>query len=143
MSVTSEELVQKIIDDDPRYHPNAYFFLLKALNVTIWEKKQDVDEKLDETEIRHVSGQQLLEGIRILALKEFGYLARAVFNCWGIVETYCWGEIVYNMISKKLLTKSDKDNRLDFKDVFDFEDALDKAFFSEEYYKISDDTVLI
>lgn len=143
MDYTIGELVQQILEDDPRFHPNAYLFLLQALNHSSKNNMKNIEEEPDNPEIRHISGPQLLESIRVLALLEFGYLARAVFNSWGIVETYSWGEIVYNMISKKLLTKSDKDNRQDFKNVFDLENGLDRAFFKEEFYKTPDDTMLI
>ena len=141
MDYTIDELVQQILEDDTRFHPNAYLFLLQALNHASKNKVKNIEEEPDNPEKKHISGQQLLESIRVLALLEFGYLARAVFNSWGIAETYSWGEIVYNMISKKLLTKSDKDNRQDFKDVFDLEKGLDNAFFKEEYFKTTEDTI--
>ena len=39
---------------------------------------------------------------------------------WGISKTQDFGEIVYNMIEKKLLSKSDEDYLADFNSVYDF-----------------------
>src|SRR5437867_11480856 len=57
-----------------RYRANAYRFTLDAVHFTV--------QSLGE--IRHVSGEELLEGIRRLALTRFGPLAKTVFEQWGI-----------------------------------------------------------
>ena len=65
----STELLQKIdaiLKKDARYKPEAYLFVLAALHVTV--------SALPEP--RHVTGQELLAGIRLHALDQFGPLTR-------------------------------------------------------------------
>jgi uncharacterized repeat protein (TIGR04138 family) len=72
----------------------------------------------------HVSGAELLEGIRDLALREFGLMSRTVFHLWGIERTDDFGEIVFNLVEAKLMSKTDKDSRGDFQGLFDLDQAL-------------------
>ena len=133
------EKINQIIAEDPRYNANAYYFLLKCLNYSFDKfKKVFIDSEKAEKS-KHISGEQLLQGIGEIALLDFGYMTQAVFNCWGITKTQDWGEIVYNMILRNLLSESDTDCKVDFKDVYDFVDAFDKAFFKQEYYKLPDE----
>ena len=76
----------------------------------------------------HVSGQELLEGIRDYALELFGPMARTVLEYWGIKNTRDFGEIVFNMIDAGLLGKAEQDSREDFENVYDFKAVFDKGF---------------
>jgi uncharacterized repeat protein (TIGR04138 family) len=72
----------------------------------------------------HVSGKELLEGIREFALQQYGPMTKTLLNHWGITKTADFGNIVFNMIENKLLSKTESDSIEDFKDVFDFEVAF-------------------
>ncbi len=74
---------------------------------------------------RHVTGQQLCEGIREYAISQFGLMSKVVLNSWGIQTTSDFGEIVYNLIRVGVLKKSSRDRRSHFNDVYDFEEAFD------------------
>jgi uncharacterized repeat protein (TIGR04138 family) len=78
--------------------------------------------------MRHVSGQELLAGIREYALGQFGPMTKMILEEWGIRSCHDFGEIVFNMVEVGLLAKTDKDTREDFKDGYDFEDAFRKPF---------------
>ena len=78
---------------DPRFPRDAYLFVREALDHT--QKTVGKDER---GRLRHVTGQQLLEGIREHALHQFGPMARTVFEEWGIRACKEFGEIVLNMI---------------------------------------------
>ncbi len=67
---------------DPRYQREAYIFLRDALDFTTKQQK-----KVKGTTVRHVSGPELLEGVRQYALKEFGPMVVTVFDNWGIHST--------------------------------------------------------
>ena len=69
--------IRSILEDDPRYSRAAYFFLFEALEHTLKLREQD----------GHVSVENLLEGIRLLAIARFGLLAKTVFNDWGVHAT--------------------------------------------------------
>ncbi len=77
---------------------------------------------------RHVSGRELCEGARLLALAHYGMLAMAVLDQWGIRSTSDLGEIVYNLIASGDLEQAATDSRADFDHVYDFETALRRDF---------------
>lgn len=91
---------------------------------------QGLDEESDsDTEPKHhISGQDLCRAARDYAIDQYGYLAKMVLDSIGIRKTDDIGEIVYNLISIRLMRKTPSDKREDFDNVFDFETA-----FKEEY----------
>jgi uncharacterized repeat protein (TIGR04138 family) len=116
--------LEEIIRRDPRYPLEAYEFVRAALKHTERMLGQDpLANELAQAEF-HVSGQQLLEGIRDLALREFGMLARTVFRMWGVQRTGDFGQIVFNLIEIGLMSKTDQDDLRDFEDVYDLDEAL-------------------
>jgi uncharacterized repeat protein (TIGR04138 family) len=108
------QAVEDICLRDPRYKPDSYEFVMQALDFTQKEFKKD----------GHVSGQELLEGIRKFALAQYGPMAKTVLYHWGVTRTSDFGNIVFNMIEEKLFAKTDNDTRHDFDDVYDFETAF-------------------
>jgi len=119
--VSFEEGLERIRAKDSRYDRDAYEFVRDALDHT---------RKLVGKEGRgqHVSGQELLNGVRDLALSKFGPMAITVFEEWGIRSCPDFGEIVFNMIEAELLAKEKKDTRADFESGYDFYDAFRKPF---------------
>jgi len=112
------KVVEEIVAKDLRYKVEAYDFVAGALDYT--------QSKLDKP--RHVSGQELLEGIREYGLERFGLMARTVFENWGVRTTVDFGNIVFNMVNAGLLAKTEKDSIEDFKDGYDFKEAFDKGY---------------
>ena len=107
----------KVLTKDKRYDPESYSFVMSALAYTSKNLKRR----------GHVSGQELLDGIKDYALEQFGPMARIVFEHWGIKTTDDFGEIVFNMINAGILGKTDQDSKLDFNDRYDFKDVFDKG----------------
>ncbi len=120
---TFEEDLERILAKDTRYQRDAYHFLREALDHT-----QKTIVKENRGEFRHVSGQELLSGIREYALAQFGPMAMTVLEEWGVRHCRDFGEIVFNMVEIGLLAKTDKDSRDDFQDGYEFEDAFRKPF---------------
>jgi len=116
--LNAEELLKNILTRDPRYTVEAYAFVRAGLDYTV--------RRLDKP--RHVSGQELLDGIRELALAEFGPMTKTVLNGWGIRRTEDVGEIVFNMVETGLLGKTEKDSRADFSGGYDFDETFRKPF---------------
>ncbi len=106
--------IKEIIDKDSRYSPDAYEFVMQAL----WHTQQKIKNN------GHVSGKELLEGIKEFALEQYGPMARTVINYWGIYQTGHFGDIVFNMIEKGLMGKTEADLKEDFNDVYDFQEAF-------------------
>jgi len=75
--------LMEVVRRDPRYAYEAYEFIFQALEYTQKMLGREIGERADPAEPRnHVTGRQLLEGARELALQEFGLMARVVFRCW-------------------------------------------------------------
>ena len=120
-----DQTVEKIALADPRYAADAYYFIREALDHT--QKTMQKSDK-DRATPQHVTGPQLLEGIRSLALREFGPMAGTVFEEWGVTRCEDFGEIVFNMVDQNLLSKTADDHPDDFKATYTFEDAFQKPF---------------
>ena len=110
--------LKNILKHDPRYAAEAYLFVLEALHHT----RDKIKAK------GHVTGQQLLEGIKGLALSRYGAMAKIVFEHWGIKKTIDFGNIVLNMVNEKILSKTPEDRLEDFQDVYDFEEVFVKGY---------------
>ena len=109
-----EDRLKDVVCRDGRYHVNAYRFVYEALDYTVkqFEKK------------RHISGRELLEGIKNLALEQFGALAIMVFDVWGVRKTIDFGNIVFNLVEAELMSRSEDDTREDFDNVYNFRDVF-------------------
>src|SRR5258707_10906034 len=88
-----EDAIDFIRQKDARYSRDAYFFVREALDHT-----QETITEAARGRVRHVTGQELLKGIRELALSKFGPMALMVFEEWGIHASEDFGEIVFNMV---------------------------------------------
>ena len=106
--------VENICQADARYKTDGYEFLMQALHFTQQHFKRQ----------GHVSGQELLEGVRLYAIEQFGPMAKTVLAHWGIHATVDIGNMVFNMTENKLLSKTDNDSIDDFKTGYDFQDAF-------------------
>ncbi len=124
-----EEVLERIITADPRYHRDAYYFVREALEFTqkqlvkarkAGQRRAPKQPSVPSSEPSHVTGGQLLEGIRDLAVQQFGPMAFMVFDEWGIHRCEDFGEIVFNMVENSFLAKNDSDSREDFKGGYDF-----------------------
>jgi uncharacterized repeat protein (TIGR04138 family) len=121
--VSFEEALTKIVAKDPRYDREAYLFVREALEYT-----QKTVGKDARGRVRHVTGQELLGGIREYALQQFGPMTKTVLEEWGVRCCPDFGEIVFNMVEVGWLVKTDKDSRADFLDGYDFDEAFRKPY---------------
>ena len=106
-----------------RFHINAYRFLFAALRVTQERLGRDHIQG-PEDEAAHISGQELLAGVRELATEKFGLLAETVFHHWGIHSTDDFGRMVFELIERGEMRKTEHDQLSDFYDVYDFHDVF-------------------
>jgi uncharacterized repeat protein (TIGR04138 family) len=116
------EIIEQIVREDGRYPDRAYHFVLMAL--------QRVIRSLPKP--RHISGAELSEGCRDLAIAEYGPLARTVLQYWGITTTEDFGELIFNLLDRGILIKTNADSKKDFIGVFDFDEAFKETFPSEK-----------
>lgn len=128
--VNFDEALDKILVQDSRFQRDAYLFVREALDFT-----QKLISKENRGSVRHVTGKELLDGIRQYSLTQFGPMTTTVFEEWGIRESKDFGEIVFNMVEIGLLAKTEKDTRDDFQNGYDFTDAFRKPFWPENRLK--------
>jgi len=128
--INFDATLDNILAKDSRYQRDAYLFIREALDFT-----QKLIVKDNRGQVRHVTGQELLNGIRQLALQQFGPMTMTVFEEWGIKNCRDFGEIVFNMVEIGLLAKTDKDSRDDFQNGYDFVEAFQKPFWPDEKLK--------
>jgi uncharacterized repeat protein (TIGR04138 family) len=117
------EALDSVVANDPRYQRDGYIFLRDALDFTTKQQK-----KVKGVTVRHVSGPELLDGIRRYALKEFGPMVITVFDNWGIQSCEDIGNMVFNLIGAGVFGKTEEDSIKDFKNVYDFKEAFVKPF---------------
>jgi uncharacterized repeat protein (TIGR04138 family) len=103
---------------ESRYDERAYLFVLAALEF--------VQQRLPQR--RHLTGPELAEGCRDLALARYGVLARTVLEHWGIRSTADFGEVVFALVDTGLLMSQPHDSKDDFIGVYDFHEAFDRAY---------------
>lgn len=111
-------VIEELAEQKGRFRPEAYFFLLRSLEYTRRRLQRP----------GHVTGRELAEGARDLAIEEFGPMAFDVLGHWGLTRTIDLGQIVYDLIEAELLRKTDDDSLEDFAGVYDFREALEKGY---------------
>jgi uncharacterized repeat protein (TIGR04138 family) len=133
--------IARLLREDKRYPLAAYIFLFEALHYAqnvlemgaegpsepLSSDPDDDDEDETGTQ-RHVTGQDLCDAIRRLAIDQFGYMAKTVLNRWNICSTADFGNMVFNLIRVGRMRKTPNDRREDFEDVYDFGTAFREEF---------------
>jgi len=144
-----QKSLQQVVDDLGLYPAEAFEFIQQGLSYTVQkthgqakapakgtakgrqlkESKDSPDSPADavkEPEVsRHISGQQLCQGLLEFAQHQWGLLARTVLRRWNITSTLDFGRIVFALVDAGHMQKTDDDSLEDFKDVFDFRTAFD------------------
>ena len=115
---TLHETLGQLQRRNPRFAAEAYLFVLGGLNRKLGE--------LDRP--RHITGAELAEAVRDLAIARFGLLARVVLEHWGVHSTEDMGEIVFLLVDHGVLSKQETDRREDFADVYSFEDVFESEY---------------
>jgi uncharacterized repeat protein (TIGR04138 family) len=121
--VCFEEAIELVQAKDPRYTREAYLFVREALDFT-----QKQISKTNRERMRHVTGQELLEGIRDYALSQYGPMSMLMLGEWGVHRCADFGELVFNMVEIGLLAKTDHDSREDFAEGYDFFEAFRRPY---------------
>lgn len=127
MNQAFDVIVYEICERDTRYKKDAYAFVMEALAYTQKKFRRR----------KHVTGEELLEGIKELLIHNFGGMTLAVLNHWGIVTTEDFGNIVFNLVRNKVLSKTEEDNIESFKNQFDFATVFETGYKRQLAKKIS------
>ena len=119
------DTVDAIIARDARFERDAYFFIRDALEFTTKQQRKKAGAPAPEC---HVSGQQLLEGVRRYALLQYGPMVPTVFEHWRVRSCEDIGLIVFNLIDAREFGKSPQDTIEDFRRGYDFHEAFVQPF---------------
>jgi uncharacterized repeat protein (TIGR04138 family) len=109
---------------DGRYSPEAFRFLFECLPHAVRLAGKENAEGAQ----RHVTGQEVLEGMRAHAVQLFGPLAAPVWRSWGVRETLDWGRIVFLLVENGLLNRQESDTIEDFRAGFDFDEVFVRQY---------------
>lgn len=121
-------IIKAIQADDSRYSSGAYYFLREALDHTI---KNVFDDEAPNKFSQHISGQELLEGIKIFALERYGPMTFELFKSWGINNCKDFGNIVFNLVESQVLGKNESDSPKDFEKGYNFKETFLDPFVPE------------
>lgn len=121
------DTIDFICEKDLRYRREAYEFVMEALNFTQKKFKRS----------KHVSGEELLRGIKELLISNFGPMTLSVLGHWGIKSTEDFGNIVFNLVNNKILSKNEEDSIKSFQNGYDFKETFGIAYRRQLEKKIS------
>jgi uncharacterized repeat protein (TIGR04138 family) len=125
-AIPREKTLQEIVDDLALYPADAFRFVEEGLSFAANEIHGALPKNKPAALVRrHVSGQQLCEGLRRYALMNWGLLAQTVLRRWNITCTLDFGRIVFALIDAGRMQKTDQDDIEDFRNVFDFKTAFE------------------
>lgn len=118
------EAVALAVAKKENYRPEGYQFLRESLEATLKKRSKSKQQPVSA----HVSAEELLEGFRRIALKEFGPMAPTVLHYWGITSCRDIGEMVFNLVEAGAFGRTENDRIDDFEKGFDFHDAFISPF---------------
>jgi uncharacterized repeat protein (TIGR04138 family) len=122
-----ECIVEQIYEADKRYKEDAYVFVMEALSYTQRKFRSP----------KHVSGEEMLQGMKELLIKRYGPMTMSVLKYWGIQSTEDFGNIVFNLVENKVLTKTEDDNIDHFRNGYNFDDVFNVGYRKLLHKKIS------
>ncbi|MFT5169720.1 MAG: putative repeat protein (TIGR04138 family) [Candidatus Omnitrophota bacterium] len=121
-------ILESIVEDfDARYDPDAYHFVMEALNYT--QKRFSAP--------KHVTSAEVLQGVRELLLRKYGPLTITVLKHWGIHTTEDVGNIIFNLVENHVLTKTTEDNIDQFRNGFDFDEVFTEGYRKQLHKRVS------
>ncbi|HBR15577.1 MAG TPA: hypothetical protein DD723_08590 [Candidatus Omnitrophica bacterium] len=122
-----DTIVENIFEKDGRYRMDAYAFVMDALLYT--QKKFKC--------VKHVTGDEILEGMKELLLNKFGPMTMSVLRHWGIKSTEDFGNIIFNLVDSNVLSKTAEDDIDKFRNAYDFEEVFNYGYRKQLHKKIS------
>ncbi|MFH1845765.1 MAG: Minf_1886 family protein [bacterium] len=114
--------IDTIVENRGIFRAEAYTFVLDSLELVL----QQIGER------RHITGEELLEGIKDHARERFGPMAKDVLNAWGVHNTLDFGRVVFHLVEAGILKRKPEDSLSDFIDKYDFTEAFEVGYFENQ-----------
>lgn len=127
MNQQFDAVLDTICHKDPRYKREAYEFIMEALSYTQKRFRRS----------KHVTGEELLIGIRQLLQKKFGLMTLTVLTHWGIKSTEDFGHLVFNLVGHKILSKTEEDTLESFRNGYNFQEVFDAGYRKRFHRQVS------
>jgi uncharacterized repeat protein (TIGR04138 family) len=124
-NLAERDILQRVAADVGVYPIEAYEFVQRGLAYTV---KQLHGSAALSGKTRHVTGQQLCEGLRQYALDQWGMLARMVLRRWNITSTVDFGRIVFSLVEYRVMATTEEDTIDDFRGVYEFSRAFESSY---------------
>ncbi len=118
--------LEEIAEAGGVYPPEAYDFVRRGVSYTVATLYGQREKTAEE--VRHVTGQQLCQGLRQFALAQWGLLAPTVLARWSVTSTFDFGRIVYELVDYGVLKTTEGDTLEDFRNVYDFRSAFESGY---------------
>jgi len=127
MNTKFHRIVENIHARDTRYSTGVYEFIMQALSYSQKKFKKD----------KNVTAEELLVGIKELLIETFGPMTMTVLKHWGVKNTEDFGNIVFNLVEDKILSRSEEDDIEKFRDGYDFNEVFNLGYRKALHRKIS------
>jgi len=102
-----------IVGKDPRFNARAYSLLCDVIHYLSGEDGN-----------RHMSGEDILEEFKERALDQYGPLTYTVLTEWGVTCTEDIGEMMFNLVEGRRISRDEGDTPESFVGGYDFKEAF-------------------
>ena len=116
--------IRRLSREDGRFRAEAFVFLFESLEPAVKLAGRDDAQGSD----RHITGQELVAGLRQEATRLFGPLAAQVWRSWGVRSTLDWGHIVFLLVDSGILSRQESDSIEDFRTDLDYEQEFGEGY---------------
>jgi uncharacterized repeat protein (TIGR04138 family) len=120
--------VEAVVASLGSYSVEAYYFIQQGIHLATERVHGPYSEEKSRPGTRHVSGRQLCETLRDLAIERWGYMASVVLRSWGLKATSDFGRLVFAFVDAGHWQKTPNDSIHDFESVYSFRDAFDQRY---------------
>lgn len=116
--------IEDVVASAGDYSVDAYYFISAGIHAAS-DRVHGIGKKAGS---RHVSGRQLCETLRDLAIARWGMLAATVLRAWGIHSTRDFGVLVFAFVDAGHWQKTPNDSIDDFSEVYSFAEVFDRPY---------------
>ena len=106
---------EQVVSSHPEYSREAFWFVRDGVDHAV---------RSHSRASRHVTAQELLEALRLLAIERYGTAARDTLAGWSVTRCEDFGEIVFALIDSGVFGSRPEDRKSDFEHGYDFASAF-------------------
>lgn len=119
--------IEEVVASTGGFSVDAYFFLQAGIHRAAEHVHGRATSKTPDG-ARHVSGRQLCETLRDLAIEHWGFMAPVVLRSMGFKCTRDFGRLVFAFVDAGHWHKQPTDSIDDFNDIYNFRDTFERQY---------------